>query len=89
MKSTGMVRKVDELGRITLPKELRRTLGIESGDPVEIFIDGDQIILKKYKPNMACAVTGEVSDDNLVLLGGKLVLSLNEAKKLVTEIELK
>ncbi|WKT75611.1 AbrB/MazE/SpoVT family DNA-binding domain-containing protein [Lysinibacillus fusiformis] len=89
MKSTGMVRKVDELGRVTLPKELRSTLGIESSDPVEIFIDGDQIILKKYKPNMACAVTGEVSDDNLVLLGGKLVLSLNEAKKLVTEIESK
>ncbi|SCY14331.1 AbrB/MazE/SpoVT family DNA-binding domain-containing protein [Lysinibacillus fusiformis] len=89
MKSTGMVRKVDELGRITLPKELRRMLGIENGDSAEIFIDGDQIILKKYKPNMACAVTGEVSDDNLVLLGGKLVLSLNEAKKLVTEIESK
>lgn len=89
MKSTGMVRKVDELGRITLPKELRRMLGIENGDPAEIFIDGDKVILKKYKPNMACAVTGEVSDDNLVLLDGKLVLSLNEAKKLVTEIELK
>lgn len=89
MKSTGMVRKVDELGRLVIPKELRRTLGIENGDPVEIFIDGDQIILKKYKPNMACAVTGEVSDDNLVLLGGKLVLSLEGAKKLINEIELK
>lgn len=89
MKSTGILRKVDELGRITLPIELRRSLNLDVKDPVEIFIDGDQIILKKYKPNMACAVTGEVSDDNLVLLGGKLVLSLNEAKKLVTEIELK
>lgn len=89
MKSTGIVRKVDELGRITLPIELRRSLGLGEKDPVEIFIDGDQIILKKYKPNMACAVTGEVSNDNLVLLGGKLVLCLNEAKKLVTEIELK
>lgn len=89
MKSTGILRKVDELGRITLPIELRRSLSLDVKDPVEIFIDGDQIILKKYKPNMACVVTGEVSDDNLVLLGGKLVLSLNEAKKLVTEIELK
>ncbi|WP_036125906.1 AbrB/MazE/SpoVT family DNA-binding domain-containing protein [Lysinibacillus sphaericus] len=89
MKSTGMVRKIDELGRVVIPKELRRTLGIDNQDPLEIFIDGDKVILKKYKPNMACAVTGEVSDDNLVLLGGKLVLSLNEAKKLVTEIELK
>lgn len=89
MKSTGMVRKIDELGRVVIPKELRRTLGIDNQDPLEIFIDGDKVILKKYKPNMACMVTGEVSDDNLVLLGGKLVLSLNEAKKLVTEIELK
>ena len=89
MKSTGMVRKIDELGRVVIPKELRRTLGIDNQDPLEIFIDGDKVILKKYKPNMACAVTGEVSDDNLVLLGGKLILSLNEAQKLVTEIELK
>lgn len=89
MKSTGMVRKVDELGRVVIPKELRRTLGIDNQDPLEIFIDGDKVILKKYKPNMACAVTGEVSDDNLVLLGGKLVLSLEGAKKLINEIELK
>jgi len=89
MKSTGMIRKVDELGRIALPIELRRSLSLDVKDPVEIFIDGDQIILKKYKPNMACAVTGEVSDDNLVLLGGKLVLSIEGAKKLIDEIELK
>ena len=87
MKSTGIVRKVDELGRLVIPMELRRTLGIEVKDAVEIFIDGDQIILKKYKPNMACAVTGEVSDDNYSLLGGKLVLSPEGAKKLVAEIE--
>ena len=48
MKSTGIVRKVDELGRIVLPMELRRVLGIDKKDPVEIFIDGDKIILKKY-----------------------------------------
>lgn len=87
MKSTGMVRKVDELGRVTLPKELRRTLGIESSDPVEIFIDGDKVILKKYKPNMACAVTGEVSDNNYSLLGGKLILSQEGLEKLLDEIE--
>lgn len=51
MKSTGIVRKVDNLGRVVLPKELRRTLGIEEKDPVEIFIDGNQIILQKYQPN--------------------------------------
>ncbi len=89
MKSTGMVRKVDELGRLVIPIELRRTLGIDVKDAVEIFIDEDKVILKKYKPNMACVVTGEVSDDNFVLLGGKLILSPEEAKKLITEIELK
>jgi transcriptional pleiotropic regulator of transition state genes len=51
MKSTGMVRKVDELGRVVLPIELRRTLGVGQKDPLEIYIDGDKIILKKYTPN--------------------------------------
>lgn len=51
MKSTGIVRKVDELGRVVLPMELRRTLGIVERDPLEIFIDGNQIILKKYAPD--------------------------------------
>ncbi|SPU37880.1 transcriptional regulator for transition state genes [Lysinibacillus capsici] len=87
MKSTGMVRKVDELGRITLPIELRRSLDLDVKDPVEIFIDGDQIILKKYKPNMACMATGEVSDDNYSLLGGKLILSREGLEKLLDEIE--
>lgn len=89
MKSTGIVRKVDDLGRLVIPKELRRTLGIDNSVPVEIFTDGDQIILKKYKPNMTCAATGEISEDNLVLLGGKLILSIEGAKQLINEIELK
>ncbi|MEG1991864.1 MAG: AbrB/MazE/SpoVT family DNA-binding domain-containing protein [Acetivibrio sp.] len=50
MKSTGMVRKLDDLGRITLPIELRRTLGVEDRDALEIFVDEDRIILKKYAP---------------------------------------
>lgn len=50
MKSTGIVRKLDELGRITLPIELRRTLGVNERDPLEIFVDEDKIILKKYEP---------------------------------------
>ena len=50
MKSTGIVRKVDELGRIVIPIELRRTLDIDIKDALEIYVDGDQIILKKYEP---------------------------------------
>lgn len=50
MKSTGIVRKVDELGRIVLPIELRRTLDIAERDELEIYMENDQIILKKYEP---------------------------------------
>lgn len=50
MKSTGIVRKVDELGRIVLPIEMRRTLDIAERDALEIYVDGESIILKKYQP---------------------------------------
>ena len=51
MKSTGIVRKVDELGRIVLPIELRRTLDIAERDPLEIYVDGANVVLKKYRPS--------------------------------------
>lgn len=51
MKSTGIVRKVDELGRIVLPIEMRRTLDIAEKDSLEIYVEGSSIILKKYKPS--------------------------------------
>lgn len=60
MKSTGIVRKVDELGRIVLPIELRRTLGIEAEDRIEIFVDGESIILRKYQP--ACIFCDNAKD---------------------------
>lgn len=50
MKAIGIVRKVYELGRIVIPKELRRTLNIEEGDPLEIFVDGEEVVLRKYEP---------------------------------------
>lgn len=50
MKSTGIVRKVDELGRIVLPIELRRTLDIAEKDALEIYVEGSAIVLKKYRP---------------------------------------
>ncbi|MGG0386180.1 AbrB/MazE/SpoVT family DNA-binding domain-containing protein [Priestia endophytica] len=75
MKSTGIVRKIDELGRVVLPKELRRTLEIEKSDPVEIFVDGESVILRKYQPGNACMITGKVSDDNMMLANGKLIVS--------------
>ncbi|MGI6703874.1 MAG: AbrB/MazE/SpoVT family DNA-binding domain-containing protein [Clostridia bacterium] len=56
MKSTGIVRKVDELGRVVIPIELRRTLNIAEKDALEIYVDGEHIILKKYEP--ACIFCG-------------------------------
>ena len=47
MKSTGIVRKIDDLGRIVLPMELRKKMGIDQRDPIEIYVDGDSIILRK------------------------------------------
>ena len=61
MKSTGIVRRLDELGRITLPIELRRNFDVKERDPLEIFVDDDKIILKKYNP--ADIFTGEDMDD--------------------------
>ncbi|MCL6573468.1 MAG: AbrB/MazE/SpoVT family DNA-binding domain-containing protein [Bacillus sp. (in: Bacteria)] len=87
MKSTGIVRKVDELGRVVIPIELRRTLGIAEKDALEIYVDEEKIILKKYKPNMTCHVTGEVSDDNMTLANGKLILSREGAEQLIQEIQ--
>lgn len=60
MKSTGVVRRVDELGRIVIPIELRRTLDIAEKDALEIYVEGEQIILKKYQP--ACIFCGEAHD---------------------------
>ncbi len=60
MKSTGIVRKVDELGRIVLPKELRQILNIDKKDPLEIFVDNTSIVLQKYEP--ACIFCNSVDD---------------------------
>ncbi len=79
MKSTGIVRKVDELGRIVLPIELRRTLDISIKDSLEIFVDNNQIILKKYEP--ACIFCNDASD--ITVYKGKNVCAkcLSELKK--------
>lgn len=69
MKSTGIVRRVDELGRVVIPIELRNKFGITEKDPMEIYVDGSSIILKKYEPN--CVFCG--SSKKLVEHEGKLV----------------
>lgn len=69
LKSTGIVRKVDELGRIVLPIELRRTLDIAEKDSLEIYVDGSTIILKKYEP--ACIFCDDAK--NVINYKGKNV----------------
>ena len=67
MRTTGIVRRIDELGRITLPIEIRRNLNIDEKDPVEIFVDENSVILKKYQAT--CIFCG--SGENLILYNDK------------------
>lgn len=60
MKSTGIVRKIDNLGRVVLPIELRRVFDLDKDDPVEIFVDDNYVMLKKYQP--ACLFCGDAKD---------------------------
>ncbi|WP_053363608.1 AbrB/MazE/SpoVT family DNA-binding domain-containing protein [Bacillus sp. FJAT-27251] len=87
MKATGIVRKTDQLGRIVIPMELRKKMGIQENDPLEIFVDEDTIILQKYQPDKTCMMTGNVSQDNYEFAGGKIVLSREGAEQLAREIE--
>ena len=79
MKSTGIVRKVDELGRVVLPIELRRNLNIEEKDALEIYVDENTVILKKYEPD--CIFCGNAKD--IVNFKGKNICAscLKEMKK--------
>lgn len=87
MKATGIVRRVDQLGRIVVPKELRSTMGIEIGTPLEIYVEDDRVIVKKYEPSMkTCMVTGESSDEHLLLAEGNVVLSKHAAQNLLKEL---
>ena len=79
MKATGIVRKVDELGRIVIPKELRKSMDIKESDPIEIFTDNDSIILKKYTP--FCVFCG--SSHGIVNFIGKNICS--ECAKRISE----
>ncbi len=69
MRATGMVRKIDELGRVVIPMEMRRTMNINDGDAFEIFVEEDRIVLSKYSP--LCTFCG--GNEELVDFGGKRV----------------
>ena len=69
MNSTGIIRHVDELGRIVIPKEARKKLNIDTKDPIEIYLDDNSIVLKKVEAN--CIFCGE--NENLIKYKGKLI----------------
>ena len=69
MKSTGIIRKMDELGRVVIPIEIRNQFGIAEKDPIEIYVDGSNIVLKKYEPN--CIFCGNTK--NLIDYNNKLI----------------
>ncbi|MDA2782294.1 AbrB/MazE/SpoVT family DNA-binding domain-containing protein [Bacillus cereus group sp. Bc002] len=85
MKNTGVARKVDELGRVVIPVELRRTLGIAEGTALNFHVDGENIVLRKHEKS--CFVTGEVSESNMELLGGRMFLSKAGANELLDALE--
>jgi len=82
MKATGIVRRVDELGRLVIPKELRKTYSIDTDTPVEIFTDNDSIILKKYAPEVHYTFCPEDDPAKLVKFKGKVM-----CKKCLEEIK--
>lgn len=69
MKSTGFVKKIDELGRILIPKELRASMELDSKDALEMFVDGDRIVLQKYQP--ACIFCNNA--DNIIFFEGRRI----------------
>ena len=71
IKATGIVRQVDELGRIVLPIEIRKKMGINQKDPLEIYVDDDSIILKKYQSG--CIFCDNARADDIVIFHGKRV----------------
>ena len=74
MKATGIVRRIDELGRVVIPKEIRRTLRIKDGDPLEIFTDRDELMLKKYSPIATLEKFSEGTAKSLNDLSGYLAV---------------
>lgn len=90
MKATGIVRRIDDLGRIVIPKEIRRTMRIREGDPLEIFTDRDgEVIFKKYSPigeigtfaGEYCEVLSKVAGGGMVIADRDMIIAVSGAPK--------
>ena len=88
MQDTGIVRRVDELGRVVIPKELRRTLRIREGDPLEIYTNKEELILKKYSPVTSleeiakgvCSQLGEITEKSVIITDMDTVVCVSDSK---------
>ena len=81
IKSTGIVRRMDELGRVVIPMELRNQFKIVEKDPIEIFVDGSSIILRKYEPNCVfCGSTKDLYEHNEKLICNKCIEKISKLK---------
>jgi transcriptional pleiotropic regulator of transition state genes len=80
MKATGIVRRVDDLGRVVIPKEIRRTLEVKEGDPLEIFVNGRDVILRKYE--RGCTFCGVIEGDQRDFRGKQVCMDCIRALKL-------
>lgn len=79
MNDTGIVRRVDDLGRIVIPMELRRTLGIHVKDPISISVDGERIVLEKYRES--CVICGSEDEIKIVKNRPVCVACIGDIKK--------
>lgn len=89
MKATGIVRRVDDLGRLVIPKEIRRTMQIEVGEPMELFLEDDKVCFKRYssgcKDDIKRLIDGVYDDDYATYNKDRVLELLREAKSLMNE----
>jgi len=86
MRSNKFMRSMDKLGRMVIPREIRGDLKIKQDDRIEFFIDGDNLVLKKYSPHQTCFITGEKLATNSELAPG-LILSPKGAELLMLKLK--
>lgn len=90
MKATGIVRRIDDLGRVVIPKEIRRTMHIKEGDPMELFLEDDKVCFKLYssgcEDDIERLIDGVKDDDYAIYDKNRVLELLSEARKVMAKI---
>lgn len=87
MKSNSVIRKIDESGRILIPKKIRKIIEIMNGEDMEIFVEGNKIVIQKNKPYATCLITNNVSQNTILIGNRKIVLSLEGIEYLIDQLK--